>query len=428
MEREISVENRILKLKEWAKDNAVNCIFPFWTSDFIVDKENGGFYGRITKDMEIDNEEPRGLTLMGRMLYAFSTAYLYFRDPLYLEKATYTYNYLMERFYDETYGGAYISVSKTGEVLDDSKPNYCEAFFIMGLSSYFKASGDEKALKVASESFHIMEEKVKFGPSRYHGNMSRDFKPVEGMGFGRRKGPSFPEGAVMFPHHLYQAYVQLFEATDGLDGCEKLHEEVRASLKEMTHFAVTDMYEPETRMLKTIVGKDGSRIGSHQSYGHDAEISYLAYKAAVLVGDPELLATTEKVCRELVDQIETHDFDPYHSMYNGEDLETHYRDPKHVWWAQAEAVTSMFFGYELTGEERYLTACEKQVEFIDQYFVNREYGDWYNNIVVDEEGGHVVDGMHGLDKLNGGKCPFHNSQMCFEMISRADRLLGGKTE
>ncbi|MDE6837724.1 MAG: hypothetical protein K2P33_04940, partial [Acutalibacter sp.] len=63
-------KTRLDKLGSWAEKNARECIFPFWTSEHIVDHENGGFYGRVTLDMQIDNTEPRGLTLAGRMLYA----------------------------------------------------------------------------------------------------------------------------------------------------------------------------------------------------------------------------------------------------------------------------------------------------------------------------------------------------------------------
>ena len=64
-----------------------------------------------------------------------------------------------------------------------------------------------------------------------------------------------------------------------------------------------------------------------------------------------------------------------------------------------------------------------QDDYIEKYFVDRIHGDWYNNVIVDETGLHIVDGMHGFDKLNGGKCPFHNSQMCFEVMERTARLL-----
>ena len=79
--------------------------------------------------------------------------------------------------------------------------------------------------------------------------------------------------------------------------------------------------------------------------------------------------------------------------------------------------------YELTGDTRFLSACETQADYIEKYFVDRIHGDWYNNVIVDETGLHIVDGMHGFDKLNGGKCPFHNSQMCFEVMERTARLL-----
>ena len=78
---------------------------------WLLLEENGGFYGRVTLDMKIDNTEPRGLTLTGRMLYAFSTAYRVFGDELYREKAAYTFRYLMDHFYDKEQGGAYITLS-----------------------------------------------------------------------------------------------------------------------------------------------------------------------------------------------------------------------------------------------------------------------------------------------------------------------------
>lgn len=415
--------NRLTKLGDWGKSNAVTCIFPFWTSDYIIDRENGGFYGRITLDMQIDNTEPRGLTLAGRLVYAFSTAYRILGDSIYLERATYAYNDLIDRFYDKQYGGAYTTVTATGEVLADNKPNYCEAFLIMGAAAYYRATKNEYALQVAMRTFELMERQAKWAPASYYSNMTRQWQPAEGSGFGatakggKKPSISIPEGSVMFPHHLCQAYVQLFEATGDI--------RVKQALLEMAQFVVDKLYDEEYHCFKTVVAADGSRVGTRQSFGHDCEISYLALRAAQLAGDEKTIRNMRTICTKVLYQILEHDFDAWGSLHNGGDLVTCEKEKSHVWWAQAEAVTAMLCGYQLTGDEAFLKACEAQADYIEKYFVNREHGDWYSNIVVDENGWRIVDGMHGFDKLNGGKCPFHNSQMCFEVMERTTALLQG---
>lgn len=391
---------------------------PFWTSDYIIDHENGGYYGRVTLDMKIDNKEPRGLTLAGRMVYAFSTAYRTLGGQIYLDRATYAFKDLTTRFYDQKFGGAFTSVSAAGDVFADDKPTYCEAFLLMACAAYYYAAGDAEALRIAGETFRLMETKVKTAPGCYRANMTRSWESGEGTGFGPAKGKaafSIPEGAVMFSHHLCQAYVQLYKATGDAA--------VGQALSEMVKYISEVLYDNEYHCFKTIVASDGSRIGTRQSFGHDCEISYLALTAALLVDDKALTAKVSGVCTDVITHVLKNDFDSYGSLYNGGDLVTGEREPSHIWWAQAESVTAMLCGYELTGNVRFLDACERQVNYIDRYFVNREHGDWYSNIIVDETGRHIVDGMHGFDKLNGGKCPFHNSQMCFEIMERTARLL-----
>lgn len=410
-------ENRLKKLHKWAETNAASCIFPFWTSEYIMDQENGGFYGVVTLDMQRSNSEPRGLTLTGRMLYAFSSAYRVFGDEIYRQRADYTFRELISRFYDREYGGAFTTVTEKGEVLTTDKPNYCEAFLIMGCAAYYHATGDQEALRIAMESFRIMETKAKFAPACYYGNMTRDFQPTEGFGFGRKGMESpFPPDAIMFPHHLCQAYLRLYQATGD--------PEVGSALRDMVSFIANSLYDDQYHCFKTVISKDGSRIGTNQSFGHDCEISYLAVNAARLVGGKALQEKIKAVVTDVLYHVLGHDFSPYGSLYNGGDLVTGEKKPKsHVWWAQAESVSAMLCGYALTGDEQFLSACETQADFIEKYFVNREHGDWYNNILVDETGGHIVDGMHGFDKLNPGKCPFHNSQMCFEVMEHTAALL-----
>jgi len=413
----MTVREKLLDLKSRAEANAKGCIFPFWTSEYILDKENGGFYGRVTLDMEIVKDEARALVLNGRMVYAFANAYMMFGDEIYLDRAKRAFDYLAKFFYDPVYGGAFNTVSHKGEPVDDSKPTYSESFLIMAAAAYYHATKDPEAYRVTMETFRIMEERVKTAPAVYKNGFTRDWSRSAEMKIGG-KTMRMPSG-VMFQHHLCQAYEQLYRATGD--------PEVGKALREFAEYIATTLYDPEYKCFKGMMDDLGNRLGTHQSYGHDCEISYLAMDIAELVGDNALVEKTREVCRQVLYGVLENDFDDYGSLINGGDLaapkESREREKSHVWWAQAEAVTAMLFGYQLTGDEKFLDASIRQLDYIEKYFVNKKDGDWYNNVIVDETGYRVVDGMHGFDKLNAGKCPFHNSHMCFEVIRRTDKLL-----
>ena len=90
-------------------------------------------------------------------------------------------------------------------------------------------------------------------------------------------------------------------------------------------------------------------MGTRQSFGHDCEISYLLQNAASLLGDNALAAKVDNVCKQVLIQVFEHDYDAWGSLYNGCDLATGERKKATFGWAQAESVTAMLYGYELTG-------------------------------------------------------------------------------
>ena len=409
-------DRRLEKIRDWAQQNLTGCILPWWCSEYIIDREHNCFYGVVTLDMQRNHNEPNGLTLLGRMLYIFSAAYRKYKGQIYRDRADFTYKVLMEKFYDKVYGGAFSAVNEDGVVVYDVKPNYCEAFFVMGLAEYYHATGCKDALDICMETVHKLE-RTKIGPGIYHATMNRDWSIRPGFDNGRGGGSmGLPNDAIMFSHHLCQAYYRLWQAT---------HDEIIAqSLRDMIAFLLDKLYDPINMNFMTLVTQDFKRVGSRQSYGHDCELSYLVINIVNDIGEEPLKKKAYEIVKSILGKIVLHAFDENGALYNGVDLLTNEAGNVHVWWTQAEAVSAMLCGYEITGEDKYLTVCEKQIDFIDKYFVNRETGDWYNNILSDKNGGHLSDGQHGFDKLNPGKCPFHNGQMCMESIDRIDRLLG----
>ena len=88
-------------------------IVPFWSQRAIDPK--GGFIGRMNNDGVIDEKAPKGQILNTRILWTFSTLYVFEKKQELLALAKRAYDYVMEYFWDKQYGGMY-STCWTGRV------------------------------------------------------------------------------------------------------------------------------------------------------------------------------------------------------------------------------------------------------------------------------------------------------------------------
>ena len=144
-------------MKQEMQDVLENNILRFWL-DKMQDRENGGFYGRIDGSGMLHPEAEKGAILNARILWAFSAAYRVLGNPEYLEAAKRAYEYLIEHFIDEEYGGVYWSVDYLGRPLDTKKQFYAIGFAIYGLSEYVRATRDREALECALQLYDCIEE------------------------------------------------------------------------------------------------------------------------------------------------------------------------------------------------------------------------------------------------------------------------------
>ena len=113
----------------------------------MVDRENGGFYGRIDGNEILHPDAEKGAILNARILWTFSAAYRVLGKAEYLETATYAKEYFVDHFIDKEYGGVYWSLNYKGEPLNTRKQFYAIGFALYGLSEYARATGDREALE-----------------------------------------------------------------------------------------------------------------------------------------------------------------------------------------------------------------------------------------------------------------------------------------
>src|SRR5690606_10440854 len=99
----------------------------------------------------------KGAVLNCRILWTFSAAYRTLGSPTYLQVAERAFHYIVNYFIDKTYGGLYWELDSKGDVIDKKKQIYAQGFAIYGLTEFYLATSNKKALELAINLFHLIE-------------------------------------------------------------------------------------------------------------------------------------------------------------------------------------------------------------------------------------------------------------------------------
>ncbi|MCH5339726.1 MAG: AGE family epimerase/isomerase, partial [Acetatifactor sp.] len=206
-----------MNMAEEMREHLTKEIIPFWKG--LKDEKNGGYYGFVGSDLQIDKEAVKGCILNSRILWFFSNAYMTLKDETLLAYAEHAYRFLLDSCLDKEYGGMFWSVAYDGQPEDTTKHIYNQAFAIYALSSYYDASKDKQALDTAMELFKVIEEKG-FDEGGYKEALDRSFAPTD--------NDKLSENGVMADRtmntllHVFEAYTELFRVSGEAHIREKL--------------------------------------------------------------------------------------------------------------------------------------------------------------------------------------------------------------
>lgn len=374
-------------------------ILPFWMN--LKDEEQGGYYGYMDYDLQVDKKAVKGCILNSRILWFFSNACTCLKDETLLPYARHAYEFLMNACLDKEYGGVFWSVSWDGKMEDGTKHVYNQAFAVYALSSYYEASKDKEALETAWKLFSLIEERGR-DAGGYLEAFERDFKTPAG-------NEKLSENGVMAERtmntllHVFEAYTELYRVTND--------ERVRAPLKEMLDLFADKVYCPELHRQEVFFDKDWNSLIDLYSYGHDIETAWLIDRGCEVLGDPEVTGRLRKITKDLAANVYRTAYHN-HSLWN--ECEKGVENKTRVWWVQAEAMVGFFNAWEKAPEHpEYLQAVKDIWTYIQEFVVDwREGSEWFwdlNDAGEPESRKPIVEPW---------KCPYHNGRMCFEMIRR----------
>ncbi len=379
------------------KDHVTGRIIPFWKG--MRDNENGGYYGLLDYNLNLDKKAVKGCILNSRILWFFSNAYLVLKEESLLAEADHAYAFLQEHCLDKKNGGVYWSVTWDGKAAEGMKHTYNQAFAIYALSSYYRASHKEEALETAKALFRLVEEKCT-DEAGYMEAFTEDFGPAD--------NEKLSENGVMADKtmntllHLLEAYTELYDVSGD--------DRVKERLLYMLDLFEQKVYDPDKKRLEVFFDNNWNTLIDLHSFGHDIEASWLIDRACEVLKEDAYTEKMRAVTKELAACVYREAY-RNHSLAN--ECEKGVVDDTRVWWVQAESVVGYLNAWQKSGNEEYMQAAQDIWEFIKNYLVDkREGSEWFEFV--------NADGSEKEQKpiVQPWKCPYHNGRMCLEVIKR----------
>lgn len=389
----------IMETKDFVKEVESHLrgkLIPFWTG--LKDEQYGGFYGYMGYDLRVDPDYEKGCILNSRILWFFSNAYLLLGEESLRESAEHAYRFLRDYCLDRELGGVHWSVTHDGKPNDTTKHTYNQAFAIYALSSYYDATKDPEALRIAFDLQNVIEEKCtdEYG---YLEAFDHSFRPVS--------NEKLSENGVMAEKtmntllHVFEAYTELYRVSHQSFTAERL--------EFMLDLFAEKVYNPAKGRQEVFFDRTWNSLIDLYSYGHDIETSWLLDRGLEVLDNPLYSGQFAPITAEIAANIYQRAYRD-HSVLN--EAENGADDTKRVWWIQTESIVGFLNAWAKTKEDQYLDAAESIWGYICAYFVDpREGSEWFENVNADHS-------PMELPIVQPWKCPYHNGRMCMEVIRR----------
>lgn len=412
-------------------DNLLQKWYPL-----VIDRDCGGYFTNITFDWKLSPEQEKMVVTQARHIWTLAaTARFLDEAPQYEQMARHGYGFLRQYMWDQEYGGFYQIRSRTGGMSDvrgwrDEKRAYGNAFGVYALAALYRLTHDPEVLAFAQKAFEWIEGHA-FDPKHkgYFQFLTREGKPFDLSSDyktiacdGNEVGYKDQNSSI----HLLEAYTELYHVWKD----PKLEKQLQSLLTLIRDTMVTKKgylqlffypdWSPVTFRDSAAELRQANYGLDHVSFGHDYETAFLMLEASYVLRLKND-STTLRIAKNMLDHALHNGWDKERGgffdggyYFRGEERCTIIRETKN-WWAQAEALNALLlFSRIFPDETRYYEFFLREWEYIKQYVLDKEHGDWFWGGIDKEP--HLRMGP----KSDMWKCTYHTGRAlmnCMGMFS-----------
>lgn len=359
-----------------------NNLMSFWTHN-TWDIEYGGFLTRLDRRGQLFDASEKVLMMQVRMISSLAAAHRFgLTDYGYLDLADRGFDYLVNTFWDKDNGGFYYSVGQDGTPKSKRKNTDFHGYAMTGLVEYYLASGKEEALEWADRVFDLLLDKAADRDMGFIEDFDGNHWPVlnaDQMRLSEQQGIK----TIDMHANVLEGMMYLAGATDA--------DKHKNALYRLLDLICIMGIHLDHGCTITVFDADWNPVGNSQgrmttSYGLNVELAWFIWQAAsVLKEENEMYHTT---ALRLVDHALAFGFDNERGglaafgSITGHVLEAEELGEERLlksWWAQAELLNALCDACRRTGDIKYFEALVKTFDWIQNFQMDHEYGDWYQD-------------------------------------------------
>jgi mannose 2-epimerase len=418
-------KEEVLQYKNEAVRHLVTELLPFWTTR-MIDKENGGYLTHFDKNGKDSGEDEKSLIAQTRCLYTISSAHRAgYGDGRYADLARHGFDFLINRMWDDEYGGFYWMVDRKGNIKIDKKIIYGQSFAIYSLSEYALATGDKRGLEYAEKVFDLLQ--INCADTMYGGYWEMFSRDWLLCGPGSQGGDRKTLDVHM---HLMEAFTALYECSGREVHRRKLLEDIDLLIHRIIHqeykTGIPQFYKDWTvapQIKFDIVwgwdrfseeGQKGNAT-DNTCYGHNAEFGHLLLHALHILNDDP--SDYNSLFKTIYDHTVDNGID---NEFGGVFVEGPHSggvyDKEKEFWQQAEVLIGLLDAVILFRDDKYWEAYKNVHRFVFDKMINKGVGEWYP--LMTRKGEPIWTHMGHSWKIN-----YHTVRSMVQSIKRMDNIL-----
>ena len=390
-------------------------ILPFWKQQ-IFDKESQLFAGYVDQRGNADLSYPLHAVLLTRMLWAYSAVYEQHKDAECLSLAHAAYKTLLQSFKDQDFGGIYYSVRQNSYPLVMQKRTFAQAFSIIALARYARATNSSEALSEAKELNRLLLLHAQTEKGGFTDTLSRDWcnENDEHIWWLNNQGSMFIYNSQL---HMLEAAIEIEEASPSEEG--------KQQLKAQIAFILDWFLLSSSNHLIVSLSDQHHAADTTVSFSNELETAYLLRRAAALAGEQDKV---DHICTTLVRNVINLALDEVHGGLFFSYHEQNGLNRCKVWYVHAEAIVALLDAFEFSGDLFFLTNACTLWEYIEEHLIDWNGGEWFASAknpytdVVSLQQQEARDRRTGKEKASAYKCPYHTVRACLEIEKRVSRL------